>query len=230
MFAQRHILPVPPFMHEGFDAQRKPTVLISGGGISGLTLAILLHKANIPFFVLERAIAIKPLGSGISLGGHISPLFRQFGICDEFVELAKEYNVMTMLTEDLDVVNTIEFDWLRKAVGYPEYIISTPELYNLLWRQIPRERILLGKKILSFTQNSEIALVRCSDGSAYYGNILVGADGAYSAVRQQLYKDLKAEQKLPASDDAALPFNCVCLVGQTEVLDPEKFPHMKRSL
>lgn len=70
-------------------------------------------------------------------------------------------------------------------------------------------------------------MVRCSDNSTYLAEILVGADGAYSAVRQHLYKDLKVKKKLPASDDVSLPFSCVCLVGQTTELDPEEFPHMK---
>ncbi|KAG0351205.1 hypothetical protein BG005_009321 [Podila minutissima] len=170
-------IPVPPITPGGLDDQGKPRVLISGGGIGGLTLAILLHKASIPFLVLEKAKEIKPLG----------------------------------------------------IVGFGEYVIARPELYDLLWRQIPRERILLGKKILSFTQNSEIVLVRCSDGSAYYGNILVGADGAYSAVRQHLYKDLKID-KSPISGQVALPFSCVCLVGQTQVLDPDEFPLLKEEL
>ncbi|KAG0024960.1 hypothetical protein BGZ81_007528 [Podila clonocystis] len=186
MSAPGYTIPVPPIDPEDLDARKRPRVLISGGGIGGLTLAILLHNANIPFLVLERASVIKPLGSALSLGCHIAPLFKQLGIYDEFVTRAKEYNVMNMLTEGLDVVNTMNFDWLKK---------------------------------------SEIVLVRCSDGSAYYGNILVGADGAYSAVRQQLYKDLKVEQKLPG-----LPFRCVCLVGQTEVLDPEEFPDLKKEL
>ncbi|KAG0344168.1 hypothetical protein BG005_002022 [Podila minutissima] len=51
-----------PFTHEELDALNKPKVLISGGGIGGLTLALLLHKANVPFLVLERAKEIKPLG------------------------------------------------------------------------------------------------------------------------------------------------------------------------
>ncbi|KAF9391340.1 hypothetical protein CPB97_006836 [Podila verticillata] len=134
---------------------------------------------------------------------------------------------MSMLNEDLDVVNTIEFDWLKRAVGYPAYLISRPELYDLLWNQIPRERIILGKRVLSFIQNEDSVMIQCSDNSSYHGDILVGADGAYSAVRQHLYKELKLKSKLPSSDDIVLPFSCVCLVGQTVPLDPEEFPHMK---
>lgn len=73
-------------------------------------------------------------------------------------------------------------------------------------------------------------MVRCSDNSSYYGDILVGADGAYSAVRQNLFKELKEENKLPSCDDVSLPFSCVCLVGQTVPLDPEEFPHLKEEL
>lgn len=51
-----------PFTPEEIEALSKPKVLISGGGIGGLTLALLLYKANLPFLVLERAKEIKPLG------------------------------------------------------------------------------------------------------------------------------------------------------------------------
>lgn len=85
----------------------------------------------------------------------------------------------------------------------------------------------MGKKVLSMIQSENGALIRCSDSTTYEGDILVGADGAYSAVRQQLFKNLKKEGSLPKSDDVSLPFSSVCLVGQTEVLDPEEFPHLK---
>ncbi|KAF9320544.1 hypothetical protein BG003_005727 [Podila horticola] len=70
-------------------------------------------------------------------------------------------------------------------------------------------------------------MLRFNDNTTYHGNILVGADGAHSAVRQHLFKILKAKNLLPASDEGDLPFDCVCLVGQTEVMDLEEFLDMK---
>ncbi|KAG0011662.1 hypothetical protein BGZ81_002050 [Podila clonocystis] len=225
-----HNFPVDPFgkarmpaTAEELEAVSKPSVLISGGGIGGLTLALLLHKANIPFLVLERAKEIKPLG-----------------IWDEFVQRAKLCTIAHIHKEDLTHVHTWDGPWLEKgkyvsdapfsySVGYFEHIISRPELYDLLFNSVPRERILLGKRVLSSIQNQDSVMARCSDNSSYHGDILVGADGAYSAVRQSLYKSLKIDKMLPASDNVSLPFSCVCLVGQTEPLDPEDFPHMKEA-
>ncbi|KAG0325372.1 hypothetical protein BG000_001835 [Podila horticola] len=217
-----------PSTDEELEAFSKPSVLISGGGIGGLTLALLLHKANIPFLVLERAREIKPLGSAMSLGGPIGPLFKQLGIWDEFVKRGKPYESFSLLKEDLEPAFSLNHPWLREAIGYHEYIISRPDLYDLLFKSIPGERILLGKRVLSSIQNRDSVLVQCSDNTSYHGDILVGADGAYSAVRQNLYKSLKQDKKLPSSDDVTLPFSCVCLVGQTVPLDPEEFPELKK--
>lgn len=56
-----------PIPFETLDNLKKPKVLIAGGGLGGLTLAILLHKAGIPFKVFERAREVKPLGKGYKL-------------------------------------------------------------------------------------------------------------------------------------------------------------------
>lgn len=54
--------PKPPLTPEELENMEKPKVLISGAGLGGLTLAILLKKAKIPFLVFERAHEVKPLG------------------------------------------------------------------------------------------------------------------------------------------------------------------------
>lgn len=116
------------------------------------------------------------------------------------------------------------------SYGCRAYVISRPDLYDLLLRQIPKENIRLGKKVMSFLQNKDGVMVRCSDNSTHHGDILVGADGAYSAVRQHLYKLLKEKKELPTSDATTMPYGCVCLVGQTEVLDVEEFPDLESEI
>lgn len=83
---------------------------------------------------------------------------------------------------------------------------------------------------MSFLQNKDGVMVRCSDNSTHHGDILVGADGAYSAVRQHLYKLLKERKELPTPDATPMPYSCVCLVGQTEVLDLDEFPDLKSEI
>ncbi|KAF9201622.1 hypothetical protein BGZ49_008144, partial [Haplosporangium sp. Z 27] len=71
------------------------------------------------------------------------------------------------------------------------------------------------------------ALIRCSDGSSYEGDILIGADGAYSAVRHGLYDRLQKDGQLPKSDTESLNVGYTCLVGTSSPLDPEKYPVLK---
>lgn len=112
--------------------------------------------------------------------------------------------------------------------GANGYIVPRPLIYDLLLRQIPKECIHFGKKVLSMEQGGNGVLIRCSDGYEADGDILVGADGAYSAVRQSLYDKLKKTARLPPADALPLPFNTVCLVGQTRPLTAEEFPDIAK--
>ncbi|KAF9327949.1 hypothetical protein BG006_008829 [Podila minutissima] len=151
------------------------------------------------------------------------------GILEEFKKIGKLNTRLDVFDEERKPLFQVDFTKRPKYCGAEEYIFARPDLYDLLLRQIPQENIHLGKKVLSFEQNDLGVMLRCNDNKTHHGDILVGADGAHSAVRQQLFKVLKAKKLLPASDEGDLPFDCVCLVGQTEVLDPEEFPDMKLS-
>lgn len=190
-------------------------------------LGNLLQKGNIPYLIFERAKEVKPLGSAMSLGATITPLLKQLGIYEDFVALGRLNKGWTTYNEHLEKMFYTDVSERVAISGAEEYIVARPDLYDLLLREIPTERIHLGKKVLSLLQNENGVMIRCHDNSTHHGDILVGCDGAYSAVRQHLYKDLKVLKQLPKSDDVPLPFSCVTLVGQTEVLDPEEFPDLK---
>lgn len=113
------------------------------------------------------------------------------------------------------------------STGYYNYVVSRPKLYEILLKLIPANKIHFGKRVLNIVEEDDKVTVHTSDNGIHEGDIVVGADGAYSAVRQRLYEQLKAKGELPEADQEELPFSTTCLVGQTEVLDPEEFPIVK---
>ncbi|KAH7056139.1 hypothetical protein BKA57DRAFT_449880 [Linnemannia elongata] len=204
-------------------------VLIVGGGLGGLMLGALLEKAAVPYLIFERAITVKPLGSALSLGSQLLPLFEQLGIKDTFLAQGKRANLSKAITESGETILTMDYSTMEEFGGYSKYVVSRPILYDILLSLVPQEKILYGKRVLNISEDKDKVTVLTADNSEYTGDILVGADGAYSAVRQRLFERLKQDGSLPRSDQEDLPFNVTCLVGQTEPLDPEEFPELKDS-
>ncbi|KAI9233912.1 MAG: hypothetical protein BYD32DRAFT_490079 [Podila humilis] len=127
---------------------RKPKVLIVGAGIGGITLGVLLHKANIPFIIFEKNTETKPTGAAISIGSTLLPLFQQLGIQKEFEAIGKPNAKLHLYNEQLSPVFTADFTPRESITGAVERIVAKPDLYDLLRRQIPQENILMSKKIL----------------------------------------------------------------------------------
>ncbi|KAG0285167.1 hypothetical protein BGZ96_010525 [Linnemannia gamsii] len=219
------INPAVTFKHDrSIMYAKRPKVVIVGAGLAGITLGMLLHKAGIPFEIYERAAEVKPLGSAMYFSATTAYLFKQCEIYDEFTAIAKEVSGILMCTEQREVDFKIHFVNHEDLLGSKGYMVTRPQLYDLLRRQIPKERFHFGKKVLTMAQGGNGVLLRFSDGTEAEGDILVGADGAYSAVRQNLYAQLLKAKKLPPSDVLPLPYSTICLVGQTRPLTPEEFP------
>ncbi|KAF9144371.1 hypothetical protein BG015_000132 [Linnemannia schmuckeri] len=208
-------------------ATPRPTVLIVGAGLGGLVLGALLERCNIPYAIFERASTVKPLGSAMSLAGQMIYLFRQLGIDEKFVAMSKYSRFANGRRDDGTPLPPSDFIAMEEYGGSPSYIVARPLLYNLLLGLIPPKKIHFGKRILTITEEDDKVKIQAADSSVYEGDILVGADGAYSAVRQQLYNRLKKRGELPKSDQEDLPFSCTCLVGQTDPLDLEEYPELK---
>jgi hypothetical protein len=71
-------------------------------------------------------------------------------------------------------------------------------------------------------------MLRFSDNTTVHGDVLVGADGAHSGVRQHLYKTLQAQGLLPKADTRNMHKGYISFVGTTIPLDPAKYPGLAR--
>ncbi|KAF9905585.1 hypothetical protein EC991_001546 [Linnemannia zychae] len=212
------------------DIIMKPTVLIVGAGLGGLLLGALLEKSGVPYMIFERAPCVKPLGSALSVGPLILPILQQLGVYDEFLSISKYMTQIAMHNESLRPYKPTDYSLVEKFTGYGYHIVTRPQLYDLILKQVPGDKILFSKKVTTISDQGDKVTIRTADDSSYEGDILIGADGAHSTVRQRMYESLKAKGLLPKSDQEELPFSCTCLVGQTQALDPSEFPILREPL
>lgn len=112
-------------------------------------------------------------------------------------------------------------------MGYEQLVFSRPRLYDLLQSRIPAHKISHNKKVLRIAEKGDKIQICCSDNTQYEGDILVGADGTYSGVRQSLYKQLEKQGVLPQEDTTDFTIGAVVMVAIAEPSDPEKFPQLK---
>ncbi|KAG0368416.1 hypothetical protein BGZ54_001990 [Gamsiella multidivaricata] len=204
-----------------------PDVLIAGAGLGGLLLAALLERVDIPYQIFERASELRSLGAAISIGPSILPVFEQLGLMEELKKISLPCNSLDLYNVDVKKLGSFNLGEQKATTGYNTILIARPQLYELLRKQVPAQKISLGKKVLRIEESDGKVRIFCADNSSYSGDILVGADGAYSAVRQSLYKNLDKKELLPKSDLGELSVGYISLVGISEPQDPEKYPQLK---
>ncbi|KAF9434221.1 hypothetical protein BGZ76_008374 [Entomortierella beljakovae] len=195
-----------------------PKTLIVGGGLGGLFLGILLDHAKIPYEIFERAPAVKSLGALMTLNVNILPVFEQLNLLDELYKISLPIQYVDIYYGDMSKIARLESVGLKERIGYDFVVFARAELYDLLLSKIPRDKIHFGKRFQSCEQTDEGVKIHFEDNSVYEGDILVGADGCDSTVRQQLFDDLKKEGKLSPNDARALEVKFSTLVGITNDL------------
>ncbi|KAG0030023.1 hypothetical protein BGZ82_007617, partial [Podila clonocystis] len=70
-------------------------VIISGAGLAGLFLALLLEKLGVNYRIFERDTGIKPLGALMSLSSNVMPLFVQLGLYERLKEISLPVDTFT---------------------------------------------------------------------------------------------------------------------------------------
>ncbi|KAF9193304.1 hypothetical protein BGZ50_007564 [Haplosporangium sp. Z 11] len=204
-------------------------VLIVGGGVAGLMMGLLLERINIPYTIFERAVKVRPLGSVLSLNANILPVFEQLDLLEDLKKFSMTCTSMDLFEPSRKKIASMAMHNYEEITGYPALVFARPDLYDLMLSRVPKEKILMNKKLLSIEQNALGVMIRCSDNTTYHGDILIGADGAYSGVRQSLYKKMSEKNVLPKSDSTDMELGYIAMVGVTEPQDPKKIPELLES-
>jgi 2-polyprenyl-6-methoxyphenol hydroxylase-like FAD-dependent oxidoreductase len=154
--------------------------LIVGGSMSGLLAALLLRRAGWDVDIFERVESeLAGRGAGIVAQPDLIDTLRRLGLDPT------DLGVAITTRKILDASGA-----LAGAFDCPQVLTAWERVYRVLRDALPPERYHRGRGVRSFAQTERSVVAHLSDGGTAEGDLLVGADGLRSTIRQQCLPDL----------------------------------------
>jgi 2-polyprenyl-6-methoxyphenol hydroxylase-like FAD-dependent oxidoreductase len=161
---------------------RKPSrrALIVGGSMSGLLAALLLQRAGWQVDVFERVEGeLADRGAGIVAQPDLIETLRRLRVD------ATNLGVAITTRKILDAAGRLAAEF-----ACPQVLTAWERVYRLLRDAFPRDRYHRGRGVSGFVQTERSVLAQFGDGGEAEGDLLVGADGLRSTIRQQCLPQL----------------------------------------
>ena len=175
----------------------KQQVLIAGGGIGGMALALTLHQIGVPCTVFEAVAQIKPLGVGINLQPNAVRELFDLGLGADMLDQvglpALEWALVGRNGNDIHA----EPRGLKAGYHWPQYAVHRGALqmmlYQLVQQRLGADAVQTGLRAVGYRQTEAGVTLQLRDAAGQLhektGAVLVGADGLHSALRAQMHPD-----------------------------------------
>lgn len=163
-------------------------IAIVGAGIGGLAAASLLVRAGHDVHVYEQAPGFARVGAGIQMAPNAVKVLRGLGLeahvrrigFQSEVALSREWDTGEV-TSELTLGREVE-----ERFGAPYLFLHRADLHTAILSVVPSERVHLGAKVSSVAHDKHGATLDFSDGSRVLADVVIGADGVHSLVRETL--------------------------------------------
>ncbi|WP_004580200.1 FAD-dependent monooxygenase [Marinobacter nanhaiticus] len=177
------------FSATNFRIEAKMKILIVGGGIAGLSLAIALEQRGYQADIVEKYSAHSVSGTGLFLPGNATRAIAQLGLLDDTLDIAvpiKSQQILDSSGKQLSITHTEPF-W-----GPCGPCLSLPRraLYKILLGAVRHTSPKFLTEVQAIRQFQKRCEVDFSDGRSGIYDLVVGADGINSAVRQMVFPEV----------------------------------------
>jgi len=163
-------------------------IAIVGAGIGGLAVASLLKRAGHDVHVYEQAPRFARGGAGIQMAPNAVKVLRGLGLEERVrrtafrseVALSREWDTGE-ITGKLELGRAVEARY-----GAPYLFMHRADLHEALASVVAPETLHLGMKLVGLEQDTRCVTLAFSDGSRVRADMVIGADGVHSLVRETL--------------------------------------------
>jgi 2-polyprenyl-6-methoxyphenol hydroxylase-like FAD-dependent oxidoreductase len=172
------------------------TVLIAGGGIGGLTLALSLHQIGIPCRIFESVSALKPLGVGINVLPHAVRELIELGLLERLDASGVRTKELAFFSKHGKPIWS-EPRGLEAGYKWPQFSIHRGTLQQILLDAVTERlgaaNVLTSHHLRDWTETSNGIRADFIDKAtgqpvgSHDGSFLIAADGIHSAIREKLY-------------------------------------------
>lgn len=174
---------------KGIRQLERGTILVAGGGVGGLAVALALGQKGWTVRVLEQAPQFGAIGYGIQLGPNVFPMFDRLGLRQAVLE-------KSIIPENVWMFDAMDGEPVtRVATGKnfiqryknPYIVIHRVDLHEVLMdacRAMPTITLDEAAQVTDYSDDNTGVTVTLADGRTVRGDILIGADGIRSRVRE----------------------------------------------
>jgi salicylate hydroxylase len=170
----------------------KPRVLIAGAGICGLTTALAMLRRGFDVQAFEQAAELRELGAGLQLSANGTRVLIELGLSETMRRIVCE-----PAGKEIRLWNTGQtwqpFDFGAGSVeryGAPYWMAHRGDFHTVLLdavRAFNPAAVRTGVNCIGFEQNDDGVTLHLADGERIAGDVLIGADGVHSRIRQQMF-------------------------------------------
>jgi 2-polyprenyl-6-methoxyphenol hydroxylase-like FAD-dependent oxidoreductase len=174
------------------QVDRLKEILIVGGGVGGLTLALELHRHGVPCRVFESSPEIKAVGVGVNLLPHAVRVYTELGLQPALARAAVETAEAAFFNRYGQLIYR---EPLGRGAGYewPQFSIHRADLQAILLEafksRLGEDRLHLGFHCENFFQEGGGVVLSFKNQAPAKGRAAIACDGIHSVIRRRLYPD-----------------------------------------